>query len=40
LIKFSDDQGKPYAMLPLKTDQLIVLYFEVTGLQLSGLVWL
>jgi hypothetical protein len=25
-IEFSDDQGKTYAMLPLKADQLIVLH--------------
>jgi hypothetical protein len=25
-VEFSDDQGKAYAMLPLKADQLIVLH--------------
>jgi Domain of unknown function (DUF4926) len=33
LIEFSDNQGKTYAMLPLKACQLIVLHFEAPGLQ-------
>jgi Domain of unknown function (DUF4926) len=36
LIEFSDDQGKTYAMLPLKACQLIVLHFEAAGLQLAS----
>jgi hypothetical protein len=28
LVEFSDDDGQTYAMLPLKTHQLIVLHFE------------
>jgi Domain of unknown function (DUF4926) len=36
LIEFSDDQGRTYAMLPLKTHQLIVLHFELAETQLVG----
>ena len=36
LIEFSDDHGRTYAMLPLKTCQLIVLHFEAAGLQLAS----
>ena len=36
LIEFSDDQGKTYAMLPLRACQLIVLHFEAAGLQLAS----
>jgi Domain of unknown function (DUF4926) len=36
LIEFSDDQGRTDAMLPLKTDQLIVLHFEIAETQLVG----
>lgn len=27
-VEFSDTAGKPYAMLPLKSDQLMMLYHE------------
>jgi hypothetical protein len=36
LIEFSDDQGKTYAILPLKTNQLIVLHFELAEPQMAG----
>ncbi len=36
LIEFSDDQGRTYAMLPLKTNQLIVLHFELAEPQMAG----
>jgi Domain of unknown function (DUF4926) len=36
LIEFSDDQGKTYAVLPLKACQLIVLHFDAAGLQLTS----
>jgi hypothetical protein len=36
LIEFSDDQGRTYAILPLKVDQLIVLHFEPTEAELVG----
>jgi Domain of unknown function (DUF4926) len=36
LIEFSDDQGRTYAMLPLKAYQLIVLHFELAEPQLLG----
>lgn len=36
LVEFSDDQGKTYAMLPLKRQQLIVLHFELAESQLLG----
>ena len=28
LVEFSDDEGRTYAMLPLLTNQLIVLHYE------------
>lgn len=28
LVEFSDDDGWTYALLPLKTDQLLVLHYE------------
>jgi hypothetical protein len=36
LVEFSDDQGRTYAILPLKVDQLIVLHFEPTEAELVG----
>ena len=36
LVEFSDDQGRTYAMLPLKVDQLIVLHFEPAEAELVG----
>jgi hypothetical protein len=36
LIEFSDDQGRTYAMIPLKTHQLIVLHFELAEPQFVG----
>jgi hypothetical protein len=29
-VEFSDEEGRAYAMLPLKTDQLIVLRYQPT----------
>lgn len=36
LIEFCDEQGRTYAMLPLKMQQLIVLHFEPNVTQLIG----
>ena len=36
LIEFSDDQGRTYAMLPLKVNQLMVLHFEPAETELIG----
>ncbi|MBV8884507.1 MAG: DUF4926 domain-containing protein [Chroococcidiopsidaceae cyanobacterium CP_BM_RX_35] len=36
LVEFSDEQGRTYAMLPLKMQQLIVLHFEPNVSQLVG----
>ena len=36
LVEFSDDQGRTYAILPLKVDQLIVLHFEPAEAELVG----
>ena len=36
LVEFSDEQGRTYAMLPLKMQQLIILHFEPNVSQLVG----
>jgi Domain of unknown function (DUF4926) len=36
LIEFSDDRGRTDAMLPLKTNQLMVLHFEFADNQFAG----
>ncbi len=28
LVEFSDDEGRTYAMLPLRTEQLMVLHYQ------------
>lgn len=35
LVEFSDDAGRTYAMLPLLTNQLIVLHYEPVKPQLT-----